>query len=404
MPHIPINLVSYPTPLSHVLIDILKNRNAREIVKKMKNKRKASGGPKGSMFKKRKRSKKFWAQRKTAEMAPAPQGDEENETETDSEASDPEPDNYDALVNAFAKPSAEAFSSNESSDTDEEKEDKKQVDSGDSEDPDDDDDLNEVESGSDDNDDSDHSDDETSEKEASDSFFARIEAEFPQDLKLKIDAKEYRKETMTWSNMGKILVQTADYEVKTHKRSSKLLDKTESQSEEMEYEQLKQQEKLVKLSLTQPPKKSTNQIKPQLKDNLAWANVKHLDNLLKDSLNPLQDELFAAMSTYKDLYFCQETLNNLEEIRLVYVLHALNHMLKTRRKILKNNEKLNKDKNVEKTCRDQGLCRPKVLIIVPFKGKFEKCYLGSACQKKTPKAHQEKAEEFSVKSHDLHDH
>lgn len=59
----------------------------------------------------------------------------------------------------------------------------------------------------------------------------------------------------------------------------------------------------------------------------------------------------------------------------MYVLHALNHVLKSRSKVTKNNQKIarakeikNKkfrDKNV--VARDQGLCRPKVLILVPFR-------------------------------------
>ena len=186
---------------------------------------------------------------------------------------------------------------------------------------------------------------------------------------------------MTWPNIGKILVQRAEYEIKEEKAEEKLvklLEKTDMQSEECD--QLKRQEKLVKISMVHPPKKSHNidHLKAQLKDNLAVANVKHLDNLLQDSLNPLQNELFAAMTTYKDLYFCQQSMSNLEEIRLVYVLHALNHMLKTRRKILKNNEKLSKDKNIGEKIRDQGLCRPKILIIVPFKGKHSKVFVGQS--------------------------
>ena len=358
----------------------IEGRNCQSSKKKrkMKNKRKASGsGSKGSMFRKPKRSKKFWAQRKTAEIAPTPQDDDENENEMESDESDPEPGNYDALVSAFTKPSNEVFSDEDGDHSDGHEgpaisgEDLEEVESG---------------SGSEDIRNSEESEEEEEEENndedaIDDPFMARLETEIPSDLKLKIDGKEYRKETQTWSNIGKILVQRAEYELKeenSEKKSVKLLEKTDMQSEECN--QLKRQEKLVKISMVHPPKKSHNidHLKAQLKDNLAVANVKHLDNLLQDSLNPLQNELFAAMTTYKDLYFCQQSMGNLEEIRLVYVLHALNHMLKTRRKILKNNEKLSKDKSVgEKTgCRDQGLCRPKILIIVPFKGKHSKVFTG----------------------------
>lgn len=38
--------------------------------------------------------------------------------------------------------------------------------------------------------------------------------------------------------------------------------------------------------------------------------------------------------------FARRTFDNGEEIRKVYLLHALNHILKTRSKILKNNARL----------------------------------------------------------------
>ena len=76
----------------------------------------------------------------------------------------------------------------------------------------------------------------------------------------------------------------------------------------------------------------------------------------------------SLLTTYKDVYFSEEKLTNLEEIRPVYSVHALNYMLKTRSRILKNNAKLAKDpENSEINVRDQGLCRPKIVIVVPFK-------------------------------------
>ena len=38
--------------------------------------------------------------------------------------------------------------------------------------------------------------------------------------------------------------------------------------------------------------------------------------------------------------FARRTTGNGEEIRRVYLLHALNHVLKTRSRVLKNNAKL----------------------------------------------------------------
>ena len=56
---------------------------------------------------------------------------------------------------------------------------------------------------------------------------------------------------------------------------------------------------------------------------------------------------------------------------MAYSLHTLNHVLKTRTKVLSNNERLAKVKSTKERlsmdARDQGLCRPKVVIVVPFK-------------------------------------
>jgi U3 small nucleolar RNA-associated protein 25 len=76
------------------------------------------------------------------------------------------------------------------------------------------------------------------------------------------------------------------------------------------------------------------------------------------------------MNSYMDLLYSQRTYQNAEEIRRVYVLHTLNHVLKTRARVLKNNSKLlqasREGRHIEEP-RDQGLTRPKVLILLPFR-------------------------------------
>ncbi|KAJ8952239.1 hypothetical protein NQ314_007571 [Rhamnusium bicolor] len=61
------------------------------------------------------------------------------------------------------------------------------------------------------------------------------------------------------------------------------------------------------------------------------------------------------------------TFVNADEIRHVYCLHVVNHVLKTRIKVIHHNARLPKKDEVPEEFRDQGLVRPKVLIIVPFK-------------------------------------
>ncbi|XP_046401440.1 U3 small nucleolar RNA-associated protein 25 homolog [Ischnura elegans] len=111
-------------------------------------------------------------------------------------------------------------------------------------------------------------------------------------------------------------------------------------------------------------------IKSQIRKNLGNANPSGaVDDLNELAVNftALQNELFTLINSYKDLYFpeCRQDMS--EEVRFVYVLHAVNHVLKTRNEIVKHNSRLEKKSEVPDQFRDQGLVRPKVLILVPFR-------------------------------------
>ncbi|XP_055849072.1 U3 small nucleolar RNA-associated protein 25 homolog [Episyrphus balteatus] len=116
-------------------------------------------------------------------------------------------------------------------------------------------------------------------------------------------------------------------------------------------------------------------IKQQLCKNIAQANKMHINPDSDKLLTKMQIEILSVLLKYQDLSLPQRTLENAEEIRFVYSLHSLNHMLKTRAKILHHNAKLklaseskkSKTTIIPEAYQDQGLVRPKVLIIVPFR-------------------------------------
>ncbi|KAI0066038.1 digestive organ expansion factor [Artomyces pyxidatus] len=85
----------------------------------------------------------------------------------------------------------------------------------------------------------------------------------------------------------------------------------------------------------------------------------------------LQDDILSALSSYRDLYHTQTTFDKAQCTREVVSLHALNHVSKKRRRVLKNNERLShaiKNKSIlPEDVQDQGFTRPAVLILMPFR-------------------------------------
>ncbi|KAL0270426.1 UNVERIFIED_CONTAM: hypothetical protein PYX00_007838 [Menopon gallinae] len=114
-------------------------------------------------------------------------------------------------------------------------------------------------------------------------------------------------------------------------------------------------------------------VKSQIQSNIRKANKSQLDNCDSEDLTDLQKEIFTIINSYQDLFFYERSFSNSEEVRFAYCLHVVNHILKTRLKILHHNEKIMKksDVQVPDEYRDQGLVRPKVVILVPFK---ESCF------------------------------
>lgn len=116
-------------------------------------------------------------------------------------------------------------------------------------------------------------------------------------------------------------------------------------------------------------------VKSQIQANIARANYPNVNDNANNNLcgiTPLQKELFSIINNYQDLYYPERTFSNADQIRFVYCLHVVNHALKTRTKILHHNAKITKSVSanmaeIPDEYRDQGLVRPKILIIVPFR-------------------------------------
>lgn len=105
-------------------------------------------------------------------------------------------------------------------------------------------------------------------------------------------------------------------------------------------------------------------IKSQIVGNVESCNLTYAG---ESKLTPLQLEIFSIIHEYRDLYFTERSFDNAEQIRFVYCLHAINHALKTRLKITHHNARISDKSEISDEFRDQGLVRPKVLIVVPFK-------------------------------------
>ncbi len=340
------------------------------------------GGHHGGPFKKIKRSKKFWQQRQTATFTAPPVEDEEEKESSSEDENDQDTNTYETLLETFSRVKKDeegAQSESESDENDDESvssdsggdpdvavekvedsEDSENSESGDPEEQTEDKDSEEDLEDDDDVDDDDNDDDD---RVLDDTFTARIISEIPEEIQKKIQSKDLIRQGVTWPTLGKLIVQSPQWKMKRAKEERQILDKSEDNDDKIQV--LKEmQAKLVNISMEEPLQDFG--LDQSLKSNLAVANVKNLKDL-SQPLTHFQSELLSVLTTYKDLYYSEQSFDNLEQIRLVYVVHALNHVLKTRKQILKNSHRLSKNAASAGNVRDQGLCRPKVLIVVPFK-------------------------------------
>ncbi len=97
---------------------------------------------------------------------------------------------------------------------------------------------------------------------------------------------------------------------------------------------------------------------------------KLIENAQKEigEFNDLEQTIAPSLFSYQDVLFGARTVQNAGRLRDLTCLHALNHILMTRDRVLKNNAKLaaaKEDEDVE--YRDQGFARPKILFLLETK-------------------------------------
>lgn len=99
----------------------------------------------------------------------------------------------------------------------------------------------------------------------------------------------------------------------------------------------------------------------QLKQKLRETSSRKIGDF-----DTLQRNLGPLIFNYNDVLFCDRTVRNSDSLRELACLHALNHVFKTRDRVIKNNYKLAKEgQDADLELRDQGFTRPKALFLLP---------------------------------------
>ena len=84
------------------------------------------------------------------------------------------------------------------------------------------------------------------------------------------------------------------------------------------------------------------------------------------NFNEVEKTIAPYLFNYNDLLYCNRTVAGGQSVRRMACLHLLNHVFKTRDRVIKNNNKLARNPGSgDMELRDQGFTRPKVLVILP---------------------------------------
>lgn len=224
-----------------------------------------------------------------------------------------------------------------------------------------------------DSDDDDGDDDDDAKNMENDMFSLHLELDMsPQLLECVSTTHHSKREILNWPTVGRIQVEIPTTgEQKQNADKSKAKKKFTLLDDDNEY--AREGTTPILYDVNNIDMDALN-VKVQMQPNIVAANKSNLNENCA-ILSNLQTELFSIMNNYQDVFYSQRTHSNGEEIRFVYCMHALNHILKTRAKVLNHNLKLkllaaNDSKSaviIPDKYRDQGLFRTKVLIVAPFR-------------------------------------
>lgn len=121
---------------------------------------------------------------------------------------------------------------------------------------------------------------------------------------------------------------------------------------------------------------------------------------LMSSLTSLEKSVAGSVFNYVDVLNGSRNLKNASQLRDLSCLHALNHVFKTRDRVLKNSTKLNAQADGDALdLRDQGFTRPKVLLIVPTKQACVR-FVDSIVKLSEPEQQENKARFLETFSHE----
>ncbi|XP_014274794.1 U3 small nucleolar RNA-associated protein 25 homolog [Halyomorpha halys] len=193
------------------------------------------------------------------------------------------------------------------------------------------------------------------ENEENDPFLLHLKYEISPQLHSVLSEKspKFTKDVFNWPSLGKLLYLKPEVNTNSEQSLSKIvLNEKQVFASVRKFPDVPQNSDLSNLH-----------IKSQITYNIE-NTLKKTEN---GSLTPIQNELLTLISNYYNVYYPEVNQTNNDQVRLAYCIHAINHVIKTRLKILHHNAKLQSRLDVPEEFRDQGLVRPKVLILVPFK-------------------------------------